>query len=71
MDIEGLGPAVIEQLLNAGLVKTPADLYRLTKEQLLELERFGDKSASNLLEAIDASRVGRSAASFLHWAFGT
>ncbi|NLM39062.1 MAG: NAD-dependent DNA ligase LigA [Firmicutes bacterium] len=56
MDIEGLGPAVIEQLLNAGLVKTPADLYRLTKEQLLELERFGDKSASNLLEAIDASK---------------
>lgn len=56
MDIEGLGPAVIEQLIEADLVKTPADLYRLEKEQLLELERFGEKSAQNLLQAIEASK---------------
>lgn len=56
MDLEGLGPAVMEQLINAGLVSTPADLYRLTKENLLTLERTGEKTANNLLAAIDKSR---------------
>jgi len=56
MNIEGLGPAIIDQLLAAGLVHDPADLYYLTLDQLLGLERMGEKSASNLLAAIDRSR---------------
>lgn len=56
MNIEGLGPAVVSQLTGAGLVASPADLYRLTREQLEGLERVGPKSAANLLEAIDRSR---------------
>lgn len=56
MDIEGVGPAVINQLIEKGLVKNPADLYFLTKEQLAGLERMGDKSAENALKAIDQSR---------------
>ena len=56
MDIEGCGPAVINQLLDAGLVKTPADLYELKEEQLLTLERMGKKSADNLLKAIEKSK---------------
>ena len=56
MDIEGLGPALIEQLVDKGLVKDFADLYRLKVEQLTGLERMGDKSAQNLVEAIEASR---------------
>ncbi len=45
MDIENIGEALVDQLIDAGLVKTFADLYRLKKEQILELERMGDKSA--------------------------
>jgi len=56
MDIEGLGSQVIDQLVEAGLVETPADFYRLTVDQLIELERFGQKSAKNLIAAINASR---------------
>lgn len=56
MDIDGLGPAVIEQLVDRGLVKTPADLYDLTVDQLVELERMGKKSATNLVTAIEASK---------------
>jgi DNA ligase (NAD+) len=56
MDIEGLGPAVVTALLAAGLVRDAADLYSLTKEQVLPLERMGEKSAQNLIEAIDKSR---------------
>ena len=56
MDIEGVGPAVMNQLIEKGLVKNPADLYFLTKEQLAGLERMGDKSAENALKAIDQSR---------------
>jgi DNA ligase (NAD+) len=56
MDIEGLGPAIIEQLLAAGLVKDPADLYGLTKEQLAGLERLAEKSAQNLVNGIAASK---------------
>lgn len=56
MDIEGLGPAVIEQLVNRNLVQTPAQLYDLTVEQLEVLERMGEKSATNLAKAIDASK---------------
>jgi DNA ligase (NAD+) len=56
MDIEGLGPAVVTALLAAGLVKDAADLYSLRKEDILSLERTGEKSAQNLLEAIAKSR---------------
>lgn len=56
LDIEGLGPATVGQLLEKGLVRTPADFYRLKKEDLLSLERFGEKSADNLLAAIEESR---------------
>lgn len=56
MDIEGCGPAVVNQLLEAGLVKDAADLYLLAKEDLVQLERMGDKSADNLLKAIEASK---------------
>lgn len=56
MDIEGLGPAVIEALVGAGLVHTPADLYRLDLEQVAALDRMGKKSAQNLLNAIERSK---------------
>lgn len=55
MDISGLGIKIVEQLIGAGLVKDVADLYFLTKEQLLALEGFADKKAENLLAAIRAS----------------
>jgi DNA ligase (NAD+) len=57
MDIEHLGIALIEQLLEAGLVKTFADIYRLRKEDLLALERMGEKSAQNVLKAIEDSKT--------------
>ncbi len=57
MDIEGLGEVIAEQLVEKGLLKDVADLYRLTKPQLLELELFGDKKADNLLSAIEASKA--------------
>ena len=56
MDMEGVGESLCEALLESGLVKDSADLYSLTKENLLTLERMADKSASNVLAAIDASR---------------
>lgn len=56
LDIEGLGEKWIEQLVDAGLVQTAADLFRLTRAQLLSLPRMGDKSADNLLAAIERSR---------------
>lgn len=56
MDIENLGSAVVEQLVQRGLVLDPADLYQLKLEQLLELEKFAEKSARNLLEAIENSK---------------
>lgn len=56
MNIEGLGEKVIEQLYQEGLIADISDIYKLTKEQLLELDRMGEKSASNLVAAIDASR---------------
>lgn len=56
MDIDGLGPAVAEQLLDRGLVSDPVDLYHLTVEQVAGLERMGEKSAQNLIDAIAASK---------------
>lgn len=56
MDIEGLGIAVVENLVGAGLVKTPGDLYFLKEEDVAALERMGKKSAQNLLAAIEKSK---------------
>ncbi|KZB90497.1 DNA ligase (NAD(+)) LigA [Bacillus sp. VT 712] len=56
MNIDGLGEKVITQLFKEELIKDVADLYELTKEQLIELERMGEKSADNLLKAIEASK---------------
>ncbi|HEX6594097.1 MAG TPA: NAD-dependent DNA ligase LigA [Bacillota bacterium] len=86
MNIEGLGEKVIAQLFREGLIETIADVYRLEREQLLQLERMGDKSVSNLLQAIEASKensmekllfglgirfIGEKAAKILAQAFGT
>lgn len=57
MDIDGMGPAVMRQLIEKGLVKTPADLYFLTAEQLEGLERMGKKSAQNAVAAIADSKT--------------
>jgi DNA ligase (NAD+) len=57
MDIENVGDALVDQLVDAGLVKTFADLYRLKASQLLELERMGEKSAQNVVDAIAQSRA--------------
>ncbi|MBN1240112.1 MAG: NAD-dependent DNA ligase LigA [Gammaproteobacteria bacterium] len=56
MDIEGLGPKLIDQLVDQDLVRTPADLYDLTADELMKLERMGEKSAEKLLRALDKSR---------------
>ena len=56
MDIDGLGPAVLEQLVAAGKLHSPADLYALTREELSGLERMGEKSAENLIAALETSK---------------
>lgn len=56
MDIEGLGPAVLEQLVDAGLVNNIVDLYTLDFDAVMNLERIGEKSASNMAEAIEKSK---------------
>lgn len=56
MDIEGLGPAVLEQLLNAGLISNIVDLYRLDGDKVKNLERIGEKSTANMLLAIENSK---------------
>jgi len=57
LDIEHLGPSLIDQLVEAKLISDPADLYALTEEQLSKLDRMGEKSAKNLLQAIESSRL--------------
>ena len=86
MNIEGLGDALVNQLADRGMVKNVADLYSLTKEDLLRLERMGDKSAQNVLDEIEASKklplerviyglgirfVGERTAEFLSQHFGS
>lgn len=86
MNIEGIGERVVDQLYTAELVKDFSDLYGLTEEQLLKLERMGEKSASNLIAAIAASKenslekllfgfgirhVGEKAATLLSREFGS
>lgn len=57
MNIDGLGPAIVQLLMDEGLVQSPADLYTLTAEQLLRLEGFREKSVQNLLNAIAQSKT--------------
>jgi DNA ligase (NAD+) len=86
MDIDGMGPAVIEQLVGEKLISSPSDLYFLKREQIIGLERKGEKSADNLMAAIDHSKqndlyrlvfalgiphVGQKAAKLLSARFGT
>ncbi len=56
MDIDGLGPQIVEALIRADLIRDPADLYTLTAEQVAGLERMGEKSAQNLIAAIEKSK---------------
>jgi len=56
MDIEGLGPAIVEQMTERGLIKSYADLYYLKKEEIADMDKMGLKSAENLLNAIEASK---------------
>ncbi|MFE3575731.1 NAD-dependent DNA ligase LigA [Lysinibacillus sp. NPDC059133] len=86
MNIDGLGDKVVEQLLRADLIHDVSDLYHVTEEQLVELERMGEKSAANLVNAIQASKgnsmerlliglgirhVGEKAAKIVSEEFGT
>jgi DNA ligase (NAD+) len=56
MNIEGMGDALVAQLTDRGMVKNVADIYKITKNDLLSLERMGDKSAQNVLDEIEASK---------------
>ena len=56
LNIDGLGPAIVEQLVEVGLIRDVADLYTLKQEDLVSLERMGEKSGGNLINAIEASR---------------
>jgi DNA ligase (NAD+) len=56
LDIDGLGPKLIDQLIDSGLVTNPADLFKLTHSDLVGLERMADKSAQNLLNAIEKAK---------------
>ncbi len=57
LDIEGLGPALIGKLYEEGIVRTASDLFKLDKETLVDLERMGDKSADNLLKALETAKT--------------
>jgi DNA ligase (NAD+) len=57
LDIEGLGDKLVNQLVDAGLINSPADLFQLTLKQLVNLERMAPKSANNLLEALEKSKL--------------
>ena len=69
MDIQWLGEKHVAQLVEKGLIKDAADLYFVKKEDLLPLERMGDKLADNILAAIDGSKHPPSPASSSPWAF--
>ncbi|MGV7975811.1 MAG: NAD-dependent DNA ligase LigA [Anaerolineaceae bacterium] len=56
LDISGLGPQIVAQLVESGLVRSAADLYTLNREDLLHLDKFGEKKADNLLQAIETSK---------------
>lgn len=66
MDIDHLGPALVDQLVERGWVREPADLYRLRAQDLASLDRMGDRSAQNVFDAIAASREGRGFDRLIH-----
>jgi DNA ligase (NAD+) len=66
MNIQHIGEALVDQMVEAGLIKNIADLYELKKADLISLERMGEKSAQNILEEIEASKKGVSLARFLY-----
>jgi DNA ligase (NAD+) len=57
MDIEGLGVKLIDQLVDKGLVKDVADIYEIKRDELIELERMADKSAQNIIDAVEGSKT--------------
>jgi len=57
MDIDGLGPAIIEQMLSRGLIENAADLYYLTSDSIADMDKLGKKSAENLINALNASKA--------------
>lgn len=57
MDIEGLGPSIIEQMLNLGKIKNAADLYYIKAEEIADMEKLGEKSAANLISSIEKSKT--------------
>ncbi|PIW36452.1 MAG: NAD-dependent DNA ligase LigA [Candidatus Kerfeldbacteria bacterium CG15_BIG_FIL_POST_REV_8_21_14_020_45_12] len=57
LDVDGLGPRIIDQLMDADLITTPADLFKLTKEDVLPLEGFAELAAENLIESLNKARV--------------
>jgi DNA ligase (NAD+) len=59
MDIEGLGTKLVDQLVDSGLISTPADIYQLSRDHLMSLERMGEKSSDKLLDAIARSKKTR------------
>ncbi len=65
LDIEGLGTKLIDQLVDAGLVRNPGDLFKLTVDQLADLDRMGDRSAANVVESLEHSKQ-TTFARFLH-----
>lgn len=65
LDIQGIGGKLVEQLIDAGLVANPADLFRLDAEKLAKLERMGEKSAANVIEALEATKKQATLPSFL------
>jgi DNA ligase (NAD+) len=65
LDIEGLGTRLIDQLVDAGLVRNPGDLFKLTVDQLANLDRMGDRSAANVVESLEHSKQ-TTFARFLH-----
>lgn len=86
MDIEGLGESNLELFVNEGLIRTPADIYTITEEQIIPLERMAEQSAKNIVEAINKSKendlakllfalgirhIGQKAAKLLSERFGT
>ncbi len=86
MDIEGLGESNLELFVNEGLIRTPADIYTVTEEQIIPLERMAEQSAKNIVEAINKSKendlakllfalgirhIGQKAAKLLSERFGT
>ena len=69
MNIDGLGPANVKALLDSKTISSVADLYTITYEDLVKVDRFADKSAKNLLKAIENSKSNHLDRLVLHWGY--